>query len=165
MPLELPNPSEIINQANAEFWIEQKTKMQSRVEDEQLRDQAMAELENERLRGVPLKNQQTLEAALQGAANFKANVISGQASKAAKAQRSDRLQTLILKAVENDATITRHRLLQYLRRQADGDVIEYVDGVSIGFTDESGRPMSAKVSGLKDRLSRAKQKNSLALAG
>jgi len=74
----------------------------------------------------------------------------------AKHRRPDSLQKLIIKIVARKPDITEKELLREIENHNGDDVIEDVDEDEISFLSK-GRGKIAKISGLKDRLSGAKE--------
>jgi hypothetical protein len=78
--------------------------------------------------------------------------------KIAQRPRSDALQELIIKIMIDDPGITQEGLSAALERRARQGVIEGIADNRIEFTGKNGRVHDAPVSGLKDRMSRARKK-------
>ncbi len=77
-------------------------------------------------------------------------------------KRPDGLQVLIDEIVANSPDIKPKQLLEELRRLESGDVIDNIndDEGTIEWRDENNPAGISPISGLKDRLSRAKRKTS-----
>lgn len=147
-----------INQTNREFWEKRQEIVERQLADDAVRMHAFAELEQDQQRGVPVPYQRTVEDALQRAEDLKAAVISQRLRRAASAPRPDRLQALIVEIVEKSPTITCPALLERLRQCAGDGVVEEIDDDEIWFVDGKGKGEHTPISGLKDRLTRAKKK-------
>jgi hypothetical protein len=84
------------------------------------------------------------------------------ASLGGKSPKTDTLQKMIISIVRDKPIISVSQLLPQLRRQAGEGVIDHIDNAetperSIHFYTQAGTIKTAPVSGLKDRLSRAKK--------
>ena len=79
------------------------------------------------------------------------------------ARKSDALQILIEQLVQDTAEISQRDLLHQLKREQGQGTITTIDGKEIQFRTFKGKLKSAPISGLKDRLHRAKNKNRFAL--
>ena len=149
-----------------------------------MRDIALARGDSDFKRYVPVRYQISLEAALSEAEQSKRHFEQGFARRGGRAEKSDALQDFILAALRANPDITAPELLDKLKSAAQpGGPIEDVDDEVIAYVDEkakgrsgsqrSGRPIrkgkggraprekvgrSAPVSGLNDRLSRARKK-------
>jgi len=159
-------PSDL-NRINAEFWEVESKKMEERMKDPVLREAAFARLRSERLRGVPVKSQMTLEAAfaaeeqaaLKSAVHVEARVVSNLARRAGSAEKVDALQSFINSVVEKRPKITGPELFEKIRAEVgSGGPIVDLDKTRIWFVGAHDQSRSATISGLKDRLSRAKRK-------
>ena len=154
-----PSP-ENINQSNREFWDRQTVETERLLQDPEILALAAKRLEDERLSGIPVQYQKTFEAVLVEADDVWRLVLSVKASKSAKALRLDRLQRTILELVRKNPAIKTKAVLEKLRLIADcRDGIDDIDdelGI-ICFSDEKNRPDKAQISGLKDRVSRARK--------
>ena len=68
------------------------------------------------------------------------------------------MQDLIIKIVADKPQITVRQLMDELRAYSGiRDVVEDIDEKSIHFLDRQDRPKTASISGLKDRLTRARK--------
>jgi len=174
MGLEMMSPSEI-NRRNAIFWADQTRLRDGRLCDPALAAAALETLRDEELREVPIRSRMTLEASLDRAEKqqqlfgarsrieFEAanKVLAENGRKGGSApRRLDPLQRLINELVEKKPSTTENDLLKALQRRLDAvkgpffsigrSFIEYDDG--------SGCIKSVPISGLKDRLSRARKR-------
>lgn len=75
----------------------------------------------------------------------------------AKEPRPDALTLLISEIVQSNPEITDKELLRKLEDNKHQGVIEDIDDENIWFVGKGNKPDSAKISGLKDRLSRIKK--------
>jgi hypothetical protein len=158
-----PRTLEQINERHREFWPEQSKLMDQRMSDETIFKLAAIDMRSETMRQVPLKSQKPFEQALADAEKTMNIVQSAFSRKGGRSQKSDALQSLIQDIVQENPKITQGQLLRELtRKQKAGDVVvsihEEPEGKMIHFVDEDETPKKASVSGLKDRLSRAKRK-------
>lgn len=160
-----------LNERNARFWAEQKILLQQRISDPGLYDVAKRDMDFEAARGVPIKQQKTLEQALADAAYGKASFHSQLSIKGGRTPKSDSLQELIQKFVHEEPKLNQRQLWHRLRREIGKGIIVSIDADGpngndyvkrIHFVSGDGKVKTAPVSGLKNRLSRAKAKlNSL----
>ena len=152
-----------------DFWAAQATRRSAQMADVGLRKAAFRILEDEQER-VPIHNRLTLEQALDDAEKYRVilapaapNRRDGQTAaeigrKGGRAKRSDPLQDLIIKIVADKPQITVRQLMDELRAYSEiRDVVEDIDEKSIHFLDRQDRPKTASISGLKDRLTRARK--------
>ncbi len=96
----------------------------------------------------------SLESAMQNAKKLRAK----DNAKRACQPRPDPLQLLIQKAVLENPSIRANGLLTWLKEQERGEVIDEITSDEIYWIVDNGRGgSSAPISGLKDRLSRAKK--------
>lgn len=166
---ERPTPP--INKWNAEFYREfyrrQATLMKEWMSDEAVLQIAVMDVNSEEFRGVPLRQQQSFAQALEKAVKAKEIAITALARKGGSAPKGDALQELILKIARKNLDINQTQLLHMLRGAAGAGVVTSIDKPSdllagdtpsIHFVEDDGRPKTAPVRGLKDRLSRAKRK-------
>ncbi|HYL33444.1 MAG TPA: hypothetical protein VEU53_09915 [Stellaceae bacterium] len=157
-----------LNRLNRRFWRKRAKRMEQRLGDVAIRETAFALIRSEHQRGVPLFHQISVDLALEQAAHasdrfIKASdsyerFIKERAREAGKAKKTDALQMAIEALVRQDPRITEPQLRTKLTREQWPDVIEDVDDEVIAFKDRHGRGKEAKLSGLKDRLSRARMK-------
>ncbi len=157
------------NQRYQQFWSEQSIIMEQRIADPNIISTAMAEIQSEYSRLVPVYYQRSFEEALELAAHAKARFQKQTAKslqtvfskKGGAASKLDSLQKLILEIVRQNPHITQRELFCELQKRTPGSVVIDIDlGLgSIEFNNKSDRQQKiARISGLKDRLSRAKKK-------
>lgn len=157
----------ILNERNARFWAEQEILKNRRISDEAILQIAVMDVNSELSRGVPVRQQQSFECALEKAEKAKEIVLTAHARKAGKAPKGDALQELIVELARKDPNISEKELLQMLAGEAGAGVVTSIDEPSellggdtpcIHFVEDDGRSKTASVRGLKDRLTRAKAK-------
>jgi hypothetical protein len=178
MPEEMrPANGEIValNARNASFWEKENWIREIRMADDAIRTIAFRDLASEMNRRVSIYSQKSLEQALQNAEVIKNEVISQLAQSAARAERVDPLQRVIMDIVRNNPSIGAKQLLEKLRDLQSGPVIDEIDDQGIHFKspvenggtesperDDTIRKKtitySAPITGLKHRLTRARKK-------
>ena len=84
--------------------------------------------------------------------------MSQHARKGGLARKTDVLQELIERIVRRNLAITVRALESQLREHQGIEPIQDFSNGTISFTNHDGRTKDAELSGLKDRLSRAKKK-------
>ena len=163
------NPASLaeLNMLNTRFWSEQGKSMCRRLKNPALCLIAMNDLSTQQKSKVPFGMWKTFEQALAQAEEANSISLRGFASKGGRALKTDALQHVIIKIVRGDPNITRSHLLRSLGEMAKSDhpVIHAVDQKGdllkgdveqIHFWDR-GKEQTAAISGLKDRLCRAKK--------
>jgi hypothetical protein len=119
------------------------------------------------MRGAPVKNRMTLDGALaaeeqtalKSADHLEARVVSRRARRAGSVEKVDALQSFINSVVEKRPKIIVPELVDKIRAEAgSGGAIVDLDERYIWFVGAHDQSRSATISGLKDRLSRAKKK-------
>ena len=146
-----------INRLNEEFWAVQKPLLERRMADPDLRELAIADMNNEINRRVPLYSQKSIYQAYEEAESARRRFITQQARKAGSAKKQDALQGLILTFVKAKHSITAGELKEKLLAHTGIPPIQDICGGKIFFTNHNGNTEVAALSGLKDRLSRAKR--------
>ena len=106
---------------------------------------------------LPLKFQKTYEQSLEFAAYARDCFRRGFARKAGEAAKVDALQELILKSVLRNPRLTEKELLRILHENKSDSFIWDIDKQFVYYKSK-GRDKQAAISGLKDRLARAKKK-------
>jgi hypothetical protein len=149
-----------MNRRNREFWKNEGARVRILMEDAAVREYVDRQIYSAALRGVPMRLQKSVEALVEEAAEFQSGFLRAQARRGGQAEKSDALQQLIEQIAREDPKISGKALLRRLERDADGGVIEEVgrDSHAISFRQANGTLGKAPISGLKDRLSRAKRK-------
>jgi hypothetical protein len=164
---------EEINAHNRAFWAEQSLLREERLNDPLLVEVLDDELRSYVIRRVPAQHQESVERILERAKEIKKLVLAStelsirqdalkdQARKAGKCKGSDALQQLIVALVKKGPNITTARLLEKLEAELwPESVVEAIEKGKVLFRGHSGSReffKSAPISGLKDRLSRAKK--------
>ena len=148
-----------INQRNEQFWLEQSELLNKRIQDPALCEIAMSDLSAEEARMVPVRNRQSLEQALAQAEKSRTIFQRSFSAKGEKAAKADGLGSVSLDIVRAEPDINAQGLLYKIRKMTPNGptVVLKVDRNQIHFED-NGKEKTARVSGLKDRLSRAKKK-------
>ena len=166
MPNQPVTPADI-NQRNQQFWSEQSGLLSSRIQDEPLYKIAMQDISEQTSMRVPPRWLKSLEQALAHADHSRTILTHAFARKGGKAAKADALQRLIIEIARAEPNINTRQLLGKIRTMAKGgnSIISRVgpkpdapddQNQQIHF-ENSGESKSAPVSGLKDRLSRAKR--------
>jgi hypothetical protein len=160
-PEELRKTVEEVNAANRVFWDRQPAVMDRRLADPAVVETAAATILSEVDR-VPVRDQIPFEVALERAERtrevFRAGLLRETAQRAGRAKKTDALQEVILEIVRRGPTITTKAVLDRLRaRQAPGATIDEITETQISFARPKGTVGEAPISGLKDRVSRAKR--------
>src|SRR5690349_823189 len=150
-----------INQRNREFWARQSPLLPQRMSDPALREIMMLMQYDEQIR-LPKYYRKSLDAHGNDAERFLSICKKSQARKAGSRPKTDSLQQLIKSIVRKHRKITVSALLVKLEEHASvpGAVIEEIAEGKIHFRCRSGGRDSsnwAPISGLKDRLRRAKE--------
>jgi hypothetical protein len=168
-----PNAFRDLNDQNRRFWVKQSQLRNERIANEAILEITTNDMRSETSRSVPIKAQKSLEQALADAENSKKCFQSQFSRKGGKARKGDALRDLIDEIVLHEPEIRAHQLLRALKGERGLGRVS-IDGGSdylsndrrdIHFNDYKGTPKAAPVSGLKDRLSRAKAKNKIARTG
>jgi hypothetical protein len=148
-----------LNECNKQFWLEQLELFSQQFSIETVRTRAIAVLKWEELRGVPLKNRQTLESAADDAYQEESRFRREFSRKGGRAVKEDFLNRLIHKLVLKQPSLTERQLFHKLRKlESEGNVQLAPDEVTFDFCDDNEKWKTALVTGLKDRLFRAKRK-------
>jgi hypothetical protein len=159
--MDMPTPRQSlsgINEANAKFWHNQRQRAQERLTDGPVRETALEALHAEQLRQVPLFHRVSLEQALDDAERIGRRFLTAQARKGGTASKTDALQQLIEKIVAERQNISLVELTKKLEMCRIADTIEDIDEDTISFLS-NGHSKQARLTGLKDRLSRARKKH------
>ena len=147
-----------LNRRNREFWGAQQLLLERRMVDTAIREIAFEIMRDEIKRAVPIKSQKSIYAALEYAENTKQRFFSDRGRQGGLAKKTDALQELIEEFVECNPALTARQLEDKLRGHEDIDPIQDIAEGVIYFTNHDGSTKTATLSGLKDRLSRAKRK-------
>jgi uncharacterized protein YihD (DUF1040 family) len=157
-----PLTAALINERNRAFWEIENARMLERMGDDAVRQTALEAMAAETNKGTPVYFQTSICQALADAEKAKRRFSRQQAQKGGRAEKSDELQTLIQKFVRHLPNLTFAQLLEKLEEcKKIRDVIDEIDDGVIYFK-QGPTGKSAPISGLKDRLSRAKKKIKIA---
>jgi hypothetical protein len=167
MPAQ-PSALAEINQRNERFWAERSELLNRQTQDAALCLIAMKDLSSEKIRKVPFESRKSFEECLAHADDSKTIILQAFSQKGGKAAKSDALQRWILDTVRGDEKISSGQLLIKIRKLAKkGDSIfskvsresdTSNDQTEHIYFDDNGESKTAPVTGLKDRLSRARKK-------
>ena len=147
-----------LNRRFEEFWAEQNVLFEKRMADPALLESAIEILDYEQRRGVSVYSQTTFEAALERAEKARRKMLSEQGRKGPQARKKDTLSELIEQAVRSNPAVTETELLAHLDQlRCPGGVIEDIDEEVIAY-NQNGRLKETKISALKHRLARAREK-------
>jgi hypothetical protein len=157
-----------INAWNAKFWSKQSRLTRQRIADPIISALAISEIQSETIR-LPSRYQKSLDQALADAERALDLVWNnpGEAERSRMrmlsrrggyALKTDALQTLIIAYFQEEPEIDQRKLWHYLKSEQGLGVIKFIDDQKIEFVDRNSKLKTAPVSGLKDRLFRAKKK-------
>ena len=157
-------PAEI-NRRNSEFWGKETPETMRLLQMDGWLEGAMAELEEDAERPLSLAQHRGLEKAVR---DFNRRLLlyqpliargirSEQARVAGSAKKTDRLQEWIVSLMRSDSTLTVPRLRRLLESEPEDGFIQEITDKEIWFTNWHDRTRRAAISGLKDRISRAKK--------
>jgi hypothetical protein len=156
-----------INEQNHRFWSVRNEIGARRMRHESLLDVAMEDIHSELIRGVSVRSQKSFDQALADAEMAMKTLQSGFARKGGRPTRCDALQGLIEEIAIENLEITPGQLRRELNGDRGAGTILSIDEESdvkadeskmIHFVDDDETPKRAPLSGLKDRLYRAKRK-------
>ena len=143
-----------INKRHEMFYAERHANTLRRIQDPVLYRAACDEMISEsKIR--PLYERAPLEFHLERAEQRRRFFMGSNGKKGGK--RKDALQVLIERHVVKNPAVDQTGLLHFIRRQAGNGTIQDVSDDTIIFVNSAYQLRDAKVSGLKDRLSRAKR--------
>lgn len=153
-----------INERNRKFWEAESAQAERRIADPDILHRATADVQGEATRLLPVNYQKSFEQALQDAAALLEDPVLLKRTHrrlsrlGGSSKKTDALQEVILGAVQKRPAITERDLLRHLQSlQCLRQVVDDINEETIFITDRDGRSKEAPVSGLKDRLSRAKK--------
>lgn len=163
------NPALVrLNRINENFYRKQMRAMTRRMKNEILVDLAFRQITKEAVTGMDMKRRASLESALAHPEEIHLIFLSASGRKARGVSKADALTRWIVDMVRSHPDISVGKLLQKLRKIASlgGEFIRHVDDTSALLPDQipqihfqdGGRLRKVRISGLKDRLSRAKNK-------
>jgi hypothetical protein len=157
MPDSLQTLKEI-NEANSRFWREQRSLFDKRMANDAIHETASEAWQAQQHRAVPPACQFSFEKALEDAERAGKRLLAQQARRGGTAPKTDSLQLLIQEIVTRRPVISKDQLLEVLRANQGIGPVEDIHEDTIHFTNLDGRSKEAPISGLKDRLNRAKKK-------
>ena len=150
------SPSQI-NLVNNKFWQEQGAALDRYLSDPVIVAHMLRGVRRDELMCVPPGLRQTIEELAEQAAAVQSGVVRHRAQHAASARRLDALQRLIEREVERDPCVRSKELLRRLEGSGAGrELALKVVGDQIQFRDRK-RTHSARLSGFKDRVYRARR--------
>ena len=156
MSRNLRTPVEM-NLRHREFWASETRAFERRWADPQLREMAFEDMDSEISRGVPVYSQKPLEFCVFEAERRRTRIRSSDGGRGGRPRRGDPLQEQISDIVRPCPKISEKELLDRLRSRQVCGVIEDVDDEDVYYVDARGVGKKAPISGLKDRLSRARK--------
>lgn len=145
-----------VNRCNREFWDNHYKFFKVLLDDEVIHAGAIDIMQSEWSRQVPWTEGNEFEKALEISASAKKRALHQRAVKAGKSRKGDTLNELILKIVRTRPDITDHELYTALEHEKHNDVIIDIDQKVICFINHNGGIKDVPRSGLKHRLTRAK---------
>jgi hypothetical protein len=157
----------MINERNRRFWRVHLKLRDERMSDNILLVIAIREMRSEIDREVSARSQKTLEQALADAEETKHTVQSNFSRKGGTTAKCDALQSLIREIVLKYPKITTRQLFHELKGARWAGTIVSIDEEDdvladearmIHFVNDKGRQKTSPLSGLKDRLFRARKK-------
>jgi hypothetical protein len=150
---------ESINEANSLFWLKWRTRLDERMANPAIFETASEAWQAQQHRAVPLASQFSFETALEDADRVGHRFSKQLARKGGTARKADALQLLIEKIVTRQPDFSENQLLEKLEAyQGTRTIIQAIEDGIIHFTSNSGKHKEAPISGLKDRLTRARKK-------
>ncbi len=145
--------------------------MQSKLRAEWISNEAILEIAINDVRSetskVSIRLQKSFDQALADAEKTMAIVQSAFSRKGGKAPKRDALQAIIQEILIQKPKITAGQLVYTLKSDLGAGTVSSIDAESelrggeprmIHYFDDNGTPKTASLSGLKDRLSRARRK-------
>jgi hypothetical protein len=149
-----------LNERNRWFWEGQNALRDRRMADQMIRETAYARAASELAR-VPIRHLASIEKLLEEAEGDKQRFLSLQGRRGGQAKGPDALGQAILDLVRKEPGMTVAELQGILTRERFPRLIEDVEDETIWFVQpdgsKDGQSKKAPISGLKDRLSRAKK--------
>jgi hypothetical protein len=150
-----------LQELNLKFWEEENEKRERGIADPVLWRSVKQELDRDQMRGVPIAGQESIEFLLERADRLRRDVNTESARRAGRAPKADALQQYIVALVRKRPDITSRQLLAHLEQERwNGLIVEIADGMVCFLQPDGikdGRTKETPISGLKDRLSRAKK--------
>jgi hypothetical protein len=157
---EQPSLLKNLNRTHAAFYAEQGEKLEKQLNETTLKI-ALDQRQSEADRGIPFANW-SFEGGIDDAARSAVVVRSEQGRKAGMSRKTDTLQELIQMIVRASPKIKVTRLVNSLKELDGKGTIEGVETLEkpkpqIYFKNRNGHGEKAPISGLKHRLTRARQ--------
>jgi hypothetical protein len=150
-----------LNEMNNTFWRRQNDLLGIRMQNPLLCEMATRDLESEALRSVPIASRTTLETALQKAEDNSRLVLKDFSSRGGRASKPDKLQQFILTVLPRRPQLKPRDLVDLVRGNHEFDMAEG----RISFSGSDGKIKDVPISGLKDRIWRAKKILNIAQPG
>jgi hypothetical protein len=148
-----------LNSRHEQFWALQSKLTLERISNGELFEFAQKDMDSEIIRGVPVKHRKTFELALADAEQGTRLVRQRFSRMGGKAHKQDALQRLIVEKVQQNPKVHQQELFHSLRADIGKGTIVSMDVQSntIQFWTETGKLKTVSLSGLKDRLSKARR--------
>lgn len=156
-----------LNNWHKRFWRAQSKLADNRISDETIFTLATVDMYSETVRGVPLRQKKSIEQALEDAHHAQRFVRSEFSRRGGKTPGCDVLQSMIEKIVTGNPRMSERQLFHELTRQQVNGTVTSIDREAdvrageprmIHFVSNDATLKRAPLSGLKDRLYRAKKK-------
>jgi len=147
-----------LNEQNTKFYLNLSELTLERITDPVLFKLAKLDMYSDAVRHSHLYSQKTLELALADAAQARSILQKEFSLKGCRARKPDSLQQLIFQFASHDSDLSERQLLHKLKKQVELGIIYSIDDRQIKFIDHNLKLKTAPISGLKDRLSRARSK-------
>jgi hypothetical protein len=157
-----------MNERNANFWAKEGLRTQMRASDPAIVENALELMNLFRQVGFSVNQIPSFDHFLYAAERSNKKSLANFARKGGKAPKQDALQELIEDTLRQNRNISLAQLIETLDGDAGAGVVTSIDKPSdlllecdrryIHYIDNDGRPKTASLTGLKDRLSRAKRK-------
>jgi len=143
-----------LNQWNQEVWLERSQLTALHLSNLGIARVAFRDMLS--MQHLPLMFRKTYEQSVEFAAYARDCFRTDFAQKAGRASKADALQELILECVFKNPKLTEKELLGILHENKLGSIIGDIDEQFVYFRSK-GKDKQASISGLKDRLARAKK--------
>lgn len=165
-----------INERNNNFWAEEGLRTQMRASNPAICENALELMDTFRRVGFSINQIPSFDHFLYAAEKGNKTSLKYFARKGGEAPKENALQEVIEEIARQNPKITAPQLIRALAGDAGAGVVTSIDQLSdlllecerryIHYIDHDGRPKKASLTGLKDRLSRARKKNKkFAVAG
>jgi hypothetical protein len=157
----------MVNERNTQFWEIEITRMNKRASDPAIVQMALRRLNSDLSRGVALSQLSSFEHFLSEAEEDRKIALAELAHRGGKAPKGDALNDLIAERLHKYPLMGVAQLLAELAGEIGAGVVTSIDKPSdllagdipcIHYVNDDGKPKTASIPGLKDRLSRAKRK-------